>query len=410
MEEGGDTVITRIEIEGFRSFRDCAVDLSPFTVLVGQNSSGKTNLLEAIDLAGQLAGAAESVSWSGRGTDSFVWSDEVRPGGDRRGRVIDLFHRYADGTVADRIRIAVDFLRSDATRGMSHLRMVLEIVHQGGTTPPQVRGELFSLADVPARWRLTGDQSAEIRRNAPIAGAIDLIAWHAPRSHWYRLVPDPDAARQDPDLHDDERMARDAHNLSAVLGRLLAAPHRARQKALQLQADAVAVLPGLTELRSTADPDRGTWELDLAYRDAAPTPARLASDGTLHVLSVLAAAHDGTGGPVRSDCRTLMIEDVENGLHPGQVKELVRRLRRTTGSAALQQIIVTTHSPVVLAALYPEHPDDVLFVDTVTRVGGGEAGSRHSRVRPLAESGERGTYVPAREARQYLETAQAGTR
>ncbi|RDG37228.1 AAA family ATPase [Streptomyces corynorhini] len=395
-------MITRIELEGFRSFRDCAVDLSPFTVLVGQNGSGKTNLLEAVDLAAQLIG--ETVVQLRRVSDTAVrWVMPLGPGGDRRGRTIDLFHRFGDGTAGNRIHIAVCFLHSDPRRGMSHLRLDLDITRKQATDRPLADVRLSTAPEVLGRWALNEKQQAEIRENTEIMACFE----HSnPGARWYRLVPNADAARQDTDLHDDQSMARDAHNLSAVLGRLLGSGEAVHPGALLLKADAVAVLPGLTDVRSAADADRGVWELDLVYRDAAPTPARLASDGTLHVLSVLTAAHDRDG----RGCSTLMVEDVENGLHPGQVKELVRRLRRCTGPETRQQIIVTTHSPVVLAAVYPAHPGDVLFVDTVTRVGGGERPSRHSRVRPLAESGERGTYVPAREARQYLETVQAGSR
>lgn len=406
-------MITRIEVEGFRSFRDCAVDLSPFTVLVGQNGSGKTNLLEAIDLAARLTGGADTNTWW-ESADGVHWTGDLRPGAGLRGRVVDLFHRYGDGTAADRIGIALCFLQSDASHGMRHLRLVLEITREGEAARPVVRGTVTLLPDAPAAWGLSAEQETEIRRNAELGTSFERSS---PGGRWYGLAPDAGEARQEADLHDDERMARDAHNLSAVLGRMLGPREETAHEALLLKADAVAVLPGLTDLSAAADPHRGAWELELGYRDAAPTPARLASDGTLHVLAVLAAAHD-RGGPdeyafvhhVRrfNACTTLMVEDVENGLHPGQVKELVRRLRRRTGPGTLQQIIVTTHSPVVLAAVYPDHPGDVLFVDTVTRVGGGATPSRHSRIRPLAESGERGTYVPAREARQYLETARAG--
>ncbi|MFJ2115078.1 AAA family ATPase, partial [Streptomyces sp. NPDC087850] len=357
-------MITRIELEGFRSFCDCAVDLSPFTVLVGQNGSGKTNLLEAVDLAAQLVGESASYDWWSVG-ETLRWDADLRPGGDRRGRIVDLFHRRGDGAASDRIRIVVCFLDSDPDRGMRHVKLAVDITREGETGRPGVDGTVTLLPDAPDSWELAEERRAEIRRNAHLETASLPLC----EVHWDRLVPDAGAARQDADLHDGQPMDRDARNLSAVLGRLVGDGRTGTRDALLLKADAVAVLPGLTDLRSAPDVDRGVWELDLVYRDAAPTPARLASDGTLHVLAVLAAAHDGTGpmsavgpGKFLNDCSTLMIEDVDNGLHPGQVKELVRRLRRCTGAAALQQIIVTTHSPVVLAAVYPDHPGDVLFV------------------------------------------------
>ena len=47
-------MITRIEIDGYKSFDGFALDLPPFAVLVGANASGKSNLLEAVDLLGHL--------------------------------------------------------------------------------------------------------------------------------------------------------------------------------------------------------------------------------------------------------------------------------------------------------------------------------------------------------------------
>ena len=54
MESGTDELqrpfLSRIEITNFRNFESLAVDLQPVTVLVGENRSGKSNLLEALRL------------------------------------------------------------------------------------------------------------------------------------------------------------------------------------------------------------------------------------------------------------------------------------------------------------------------------------------------------------------------
>lgn len=282
-------MITRIELEGFRSFRDCAVDLSPFTVLVGQNGSGKTNLLEAVDLAAQVL-RDSTATWSPEGKAHLT--ADVRPGGSRGGRVVDLFHRYGEGGAANRFGIAVCFLQTDPDRGLRHLRLDLHISRDDASTLPTARGTVTPLPDAPARWGLSEAQESQIRRNG---GKVSGFG-----TRWYGLAPNAGGARLDADLHDDGPLARDAHNLAAVLGRLLGEGAADSREALLLKVDAVAVLPGLTDLRATPDVERGTWELDLTYRDAPPIPARLASDGTLHVLSVLVAAHDRASGRARS--------------------------------------------------------------------------------------------------------------
>jgi recombinational DNA repair ATPase RecF len=41
-------MLTRIEIDGFKSFRDFALDIPPFLVIIGRNAAGKSNLFDAI--------------------------------------------------------------------------------------------------------------------------------------------------------------------------------------------------------------------------------------------------------------------------------------------------------------------------------------------------------------------------
>lgn len=54
-------MLTRIEIDGFKSFRNFSMDFKPFTYIVGSNGSGKSNLLSAISLLSCLA-SAENLS------------------------------------------------------------------------------------------------------------------------------------------------------------------------------------------------------------------------------------------------------------------------------------------------------------------------------------------------------------
>ena len=51
----------RVRIREFRSLRDLDLDLSPMTVVIGENNAGKTSLLDAIRLT-------LSHRWGVRGT------------------------------------------------------------------------------------------------------------------------------------------------------------------------------------------------------------------------------------------------------------------------------------------------------------------------------------------------------
>ena len=46
--------IKQIRVDGYKNLIDCKVDLGDFNVLVGPNNSGKSNLLQAIQMLGAL--------------------------------------------------------------------------------------------------------------------------------------------------------------------------------------------------------------------------------------------------------------------------------------------------------------------------------------------------------------------
>jgi predicted ATPase len=45
-------MLKRLEVKHFKSLDDFSIDFEPFTVLIGQNGSGKSTVLQALDLLG----------------------------------------------------------------------------------------------------------------------------------------------------------------------------------------------------------------------------------------------------------------------------------------------------------------------------------------------------------------------
>jgi ABC-type transport system involved in cytochrome c biogenesis ATPase subunit len=73
-------------------------------------------------------------------------------------------------------------------------------------------------------------------------------------------------------------------------------------------------------------------------------PASAISDGTLYVLALITLIH--TSGPLS----LILLDDVELGLHPAAQRNLVRQLKALQ-EQHLCQIILTTHSPYVIDEL-----------------------------------------------------------
>lgn len=60
-------MITQLKLERFKKFRDLTVDFAPFTVLMGENSSGKTTVLQSLNLALVSLHANELITIDGQG-------------------------------------------------------------------------------------------------------------------------------------------------------------------------------------------------------------------------------------------------------------------------------------------------------------------------------------------------------
>lgn len=344
-------MITRIEIDGFKSFVDFELELKPFTVLAGANNSGKSNLLDAIML---LEASVET-----RGSNAIT---ARRADGRSRGR--SLMHAAGDGTRVTSFRVAV----------LVDASMTAEIrVHGDDDQPLLSLGRSFSDA-AGARGPHRGD----------------FVAAFAVR----RFAPEPAVMRFGADVDDTSPLASSGENLAAVVARI-----QGSEKFPDFRLDASYVLGELTGVRAVKDERRRLWDLELEMRGGRVfTPAEV-SDGTLRVLCLLAAVHDP------ADRGTFLVEEIENGLDPRYLGRLVSRLVERIEHVGTAQIIATTHSPVIVGEAKRLTPESVYLL-------GIAAGPRDyigerkldyfTHARSVVPGGERGTYVPAVELDRYL--------
>jgi predicted ATPase len=100
--------------------------------------------------------------------------------------------------------------------------------------------------------------------------------------------------------------------------------------------DRVEVLPGAAS----------DWMFALK-KDGADYPAPVLSDGTLR-FAAIAAAFFQPDPPY-----ALLLEEIENGLHPTRLQLLVELLKSQTGQG-IKQVFATSHSPYAIAWLKEE--------------------------------------------------------
>src|SRR6266705_748614 len=110
-------MLTRIEIDGFKSFEGFSLSLGPFVVILGPNASGKSNLFDVIRLLSALAGTDLRSAVKGL-----------------RGEPHELLRRDSNGKPVTRISLAVEVLLDPqvrdpwgATVQISHSRIRYEV-------------------------------------------------------------------------------------------------------------------------------------------------------------------------------------------------------------------------------------------------------------------------------------------
>jgi predicted ATPase len=431
-------MLTRIEIDGFKSFRNFELDVPPFLVIIGRNAAGKSNLFDAIQFLAGLAG-----------------DPVLEAAHQMRGETVDLFHQHTDGSRVDRMAFAVEVLLNRAvtdafgdTAEVSHSRLRYELTIEmrpsgggGGLRPYVVRESARRIRRADDEWlktyvprgrrasvavystaaaelleteedeqgravfsiRQQGNQGRKRKLPATAATATVLsslttatefpllYALKRELQSWRLLHLDPSALRT-PDAYDDpDSLAPNGAHLANALRYLAnetATEDRPDGVLNDLSADVAAVIPGVVKVRLAEDDARRQRQVEVVTRDEAPFSARVASDGTLRAIALLTALYDPRGAGL------ICFEEPENGIFPQRLAQFVRYLRTLVEQALtnsdddrerrLTQLILSSHSPAILRALAPKGEagrPDAIYLDVVTRVRKGEPRSRATRRR-----------------------------
>lgn len=423
-------MLTRIEIDGFKTFEKFKLDLRPFVVVLGPNASGKSNLFDAIRLLSRLA--------------ELDLRSAVQ---EMRGQPIELFRRKPNGEYGSRMSFAVEVLLEPHVRDpwgseveIKHSRIRYEVeierrrdskgierlvVTREQATPILKKDDLWpqkmsrSFTDLLIKsqrktpWLLTesaegrprsfrisqdGHQGRPVPAEAAEATVLSgitsvefphLYALKAEMRSWRFLQLDPIALRNPSPIIAEAELKPNGENLATVLARIqaeTATPERPKGILADVAADLAMLIPGVIGLSVIEDEKNRRYQIDFEMREGLPFSAQVVSDGTLRVLALLTLLHDPKH-------RSLVcFEEPENGVHPVRLKAMIQRFHELVTDPAeeiedpepLTQLLVNSHSPVVLSSLSLRE-GEVMFADTVSTIDEDRGGvSRRTRVRPVS--------------------------
>lgn len=338
-------MLARLHVQNFKCLRDVDIAFGPFTVLIGPNDSGKSSILDALRILGRTM--REPLA------DIFRGDDEWR-------------HLAWKGDKVSMILLAVHLVngahRHDYSITVSRGSVVEEFVHDqnglgGGPLPPRDRTRLSD-------WIFAAETGREAGRYAtPLDAAVDTVIHDLYGEHTqdvlalaaaprYRL--NPEHLRRPATTSRAAVLTATGDNLAAVLDRIISGPDRTAITRLeQALHEAIPTLRGiaLPAVDDTSGAKALEFVLDAPQKGPPVTiPCAQASDGAMLLTAFLALAFSDEPG-------ILLIEEPENGLHPSRLREVVEMLRKiSTGAVGNtpRQVIVTTHSPLLLNYTQPE--------------------------------------------------------
>ncbi|MGE3725134.1 MAG: AAA family ATPase [Candidatus Sericytochromatia bacterium] len=380
-------MITRIQALNYRCLKSIDISLNAFHVLVGPNASGKTTFLDVVGFLGDLV--AEGPDGAiGKRTENFqdlVWQRQLKP-----------FELALELDIPETLRASLfdphlDTVRYQVKIGPekdSDIPLILAetvLLKQKTASEPQLKLQFPEL--LPEQKTLQESNRGQKTRTIvnKVSGGNDNFYSEVYKSSgkgWapsFRLGPKKSALGN---LIDDpekfpvstwllETLARGVQPfiLNSQFIRVASPPGQAlkfkpdgsnlpwvvkelAEKAPE-QKDAWiehvrSALPDLMDVRTVVRPEDRHAYLMVKYDNGLEIPSWTASDGTLRLLALTLPAYLNV---VDSSTHGIyLIEEPENGVHPKAVETVFQSL----SSVYDAQILMATHSPVILSLAEPE--------------------------------------------------------
>ena len=386
-------MLKRIKIQGYKSLVDLELNLKPLSVLVGPNASGKSNLLDALQLLSRITTSqtlenAFEPPYRGHPLESFTFGDEgiksllekeivsfsievdvqlstaVIEGVNQR---IQEIRETAAKNTEEGNKPASDRLPPVREKDLRY-RIEIEMLPKQGIL--RVADEyLAALTDEgqPKQSRKPFLERLENRLHLRMEGQAHPLYYERyldysilSRSHYPPHYPHLTAMQRELAnwltfyLEPREQMrlpnpVKAVHNIGSM-GEDLAAFLNALQVLNTQQFESVekslhTMIPSITGIEVSVN-ELGEVELNL-HEGEKRISARLLSEGTLRILGLLALV--GSKEPP-----TLIgFEEPENGVHPRRIQRIARFLE-TRMLLEDVQFIVTTHSSLLPDLVPPE--------------------------------------------------------
>ncbi len=348
-------MITKVEASGYRCLREVSQELQPYQILVGPNGSGKSAFLDVIAFLGGVVsrGLKECVGdrtenfydlvW-GRTESSFRLAIEAkRPQNGDPGR---------DVPEAGRIRyeITAKIDANDDEIVIASER--LTVLDAAGKPSPVItrNGKHASFSAEVAGAQMWGFELNPNSSSLTTLSTLEIEKTGFPSVAWLKsLLQDgvktvaldnkllrapsaPGAGK--PAVYDGSNLAR-----------LVAQVQDSSPESFKAWVEHVqTAIADIVDIRTVSRPEDKHRYLMIHYAGGVEVPQWMVSDGTLRLLALTLLAYlPGVQG-------VYLVEEPEVGVHPTAIETIIQSL----SSVYEGQVLITSHSPVVLSMPRPD--------------------------------------------------------
>jgi predicted ATPase len=384
-------MITKITINGFKTFNSFQMEFAPLTIIVGANASGKSNLFDAMQLLTRVVETDLKTAFS-----------------EQRGDANELFTQYSQNESASEISFSVDLLidknikdkfGGEVTLKYTRLNYELKIkritnerglddlvILSESLNPIRHDDDLWIKTYMPKRnvesWRpkvktgkrgvayidtendrinLRQDGKGGIKKEfslnninqaiLSIVNSVDFphaLAAKEEIKNWKFLQLNPEDLRKPSSYLAKDNLTHTGQNLAATLHRIKSSdPGAIKEIVRRLN----SLLPGIIDVDILDDKVGKQFVVQIRTQDHREFTSRVLSEGTLRLLTLCVFLYDPSHNGL------LCFEEPENGIHPARMKMTAELLKDLVShfednDSELRQVIVNSHSPVLVTEIF----------------------------------------------------------
>lgn len=359
-------MLKEIHFSKWKSFEDSVLYIDPLTVVIGTNASGKSNALDGLEFLSRIS--------MGKDLQSSLTGDSslkaIRGGAEWA--ALTSFNEFTLRALVQGEDEKTDYLYSITVSTFPHV---------------QLKSETLTRIKERVNTKSNPYQTQLIYTDETIDGSPSIIArlyngkagtkreckrTHSILSQLYKLSIQKDVAKGVNIVYEalqgifildpipslmrnytafSTALNNDASNIAGVLAAL---PENEKIQVEQILSKYAQKLPerDITEVytKPVGEFSRDAMlycKEDWGSEKEIKMDARGMSDGTLRLLGILTALLTRPSGT------QIIIEEVDNGLHPSRSKLLLDMIRDISGEREID-VLVTTHNPALLDELEPE--------------------------------------------------------